>query len=559
VKKSTARPEIEPAVLNALLCMPLLRGSISGRARRIFHNLSVFVLLSTAAFLTIAPAHGKTFRWTSQADILTTDPHAQNEGLTISVMNQIYEALVRRDRNWKLVPELAVSWTTVSPTVWRFKLRPGVKFHDGQPFTADDVVFSLNRAMAPTSNFKSNIAGIKTAKKVDNLTVDISTNAPNPLVLAQLSTVRIMSHPWAIQHKAVEPQNFSAQEETYASRNTNGTGPLMLKSREPDVKTVLTASPNWWGKRESNVTEVLYLPIKSDATRIAALVSGEVDFVLDPSPQDVARLKSTAGTKIVEGPENRVIFLGFDQYRDELTYSSIKGENPFKDLRVRLAVYHAIDVETINKKIMRGLAVPTGSLVAAQVNGYSAAAADRPPFDPAQAKTLLADAGYPNGFQVTLDCPNNRYIRDEEVCQAIAAMLARIGIEVKLNALPRVQFFPKVQKNDTSFYLVGILPTTHDAWSSLFSIAHSQGWEGGGDWNLGRYANPKLDTLIDAIHVEMNPSKRNKLIEEALLFHNADVAHVPLYQQMTPWATRANVRVVHTPDNFLELRWVNID
>ncbi|MES2355003.1 MAG: ABC transporter substrate-binding protein [Pseudomonadota bacterium] len=521
------------------------------------HRLLPIILL--VATLIVAPAHSKTLRWTSQGDPLTMDPHAQNEGLTISVMNQIYEALVRRDRNWKLVPELAVSWTNVSPTVWRFKLRSNVKFHGGQALTADDVVFSLNRAMAPASNFKSNIVGISKVKKIDDLTVEIITNGPNPILLAQLSTVRIMSHPWAVEHKAVAPQNYAAKEETFAARNTNGTGPFMLKSREPDVKTVLAANPHWWGKREGNVTDVVYLPIAADATRLAALASGEVDFVLDPSPQDIARLKSTAGIKIVEGPENRVIFLGFDQFRDELLYSNVKGKNPFKELGVRAAIYQVINVEAIKTKIMRGLAIPTGSLVAPQVSGYSTEAAHREPFNLVEARKILAEAGYPNGFQVTLDCPNNRYINDVDVCQAIAAMLAHIGIEVKLNLLPKAQFFSKIQKYDTSFYLLGILPTTHDAWNSLFSMAHSQGWEGGGDWNIGRYADTEMDSLIDAIRVEMNSTKRNKLIEDALLLHNEDVVHIPLYQQVTPWAMRANVRVVHTPDNFLELRWVNID
>jgi len=301
------------------------------------------------------------------------------------------------------------------------------------------------------------------------------------------------------------------------------------------------------------------LPIRSDATRIAALVSGEVDFVLDPPPQDIVRLKRTNGLKVVEGNEDRVIFLGFDQFRDELLYSNVKGKNPFKELGVRLAIYEAIDIEAIKNKIMRGLAVPTGSLIAQQVNGYSAAAASRTPFDPIQAKQLLADAGYPNGFQVTLDCPNDRYIRDAEVCQAIAGMLARINIDVKLNALPRTQFFPKVHRSDTSFYLLGILPTTHDAWISLFTIIHSKGWEGGGDWNLGHYVNAEVDQLIDALHTEMNPSMRNKMIETALLLHNRDVGHIPLYQQVIPWAMRANVNVVHTRDNFLELRWVKLD
>ncbi len=522
------------------------------RAKLLFGSL---VLLLLACL----PANAATFRWTSQGDILTLDPHAQNEGLTITVLNQVYEELVRRDRDFKLAPELALSWSNTSPTVWRFKLRPNVKFHDAAPFKGEDVAFSIERAMAPSSNFKSNVAGIKSVKSIDDLTVEITTDGPNPVLLEQLATVRIMNKAWSVKNKVEQPQNFAQREETFAVRNANGTGPFMVKAREPDVKTVLTANGNWWGKRETNVTEVVYRPIKSDATRIAALISGEVDFVLDPPPQDIPRLTSTPGVSILQGRENRVIFLGFDQFRDELLYSNVKGKNPFKDLRVRQAVYLAIDVEAIRAKVLRGLAVTTGSLIAGQVNGYNAAADKRLPHDPARAKQLLAEAGYPSGFQVTLDCPNNRYIQDEQVCQAIASMLAKVGITLRIDALPRAQYFPKIQKGDTSFYMLGILPTTHDAWSSLFSIAHSVGKEGAGDWNFGRYSNPKMDALIDAIRVEMNPANRNQLIEQALLLHNADVAHIPLYQQVTPWAMRSSVKAVHTPDNFLDIRWVNVN
>lgn len=540
----------------------LTNGALAIRGAPYSDNIMRLKLLLAPFFvlmLVCLPAGAKTFRWASQGDLLTLDPHAQNEGLTVSVLNQVYEALTRRDRNWKLAPELAVSWANVSPTVWRFKLRANVKFHDGTPFTADDVVFSLERAMAPTSNFKSNVAGIKGVKKIDQLTVEIATEGPNPILLEQLATVRIMSRVWSEKNKVEKPQNFAAKEETFAARHANGTGPFMVKTREPDVKTALAANPEWWGRREGNVTDVVYLPIKSDATRVAALVSGEVDFMLDPSPQDIPRLRATPGIAILQGRENRVIFLGFDQYRDELLYSNVKGRNPFKDLRVREAIYQAIDVEAIKAKVLRGLAVPTGSLVAAQVNGYSASADKRLPYDPARARQLLTEAGYPSGFRVTLDCPNNRYIQDEQVCQAIAAMLAKVGIAVRLDALPRVQYFPKIQKGDTSFYLLGILPTTHDAWISLFSIAHSVGKEGAGDWNFGRYANPKVDALIDAIRVELDPTKRNRLIEQALILHNADVGHIPLYQQVIPWAMRSNIKAVHTPDNFLEIRWVSVE
>src|SRR5487761_852453 len=220
-----------------------------------------------------------------------------------------------------------------------------------------------------------------------------------------------MSKSWCEKHNVVDVQDYVAKEETYAVSHADGTGPYILKSREPDVKTVLEANPQWWGKREGNVTEIVYTPIKSAATRTAALLSGEIDFVLDPPLQDLPKLKSDPNIKVIEGTESRTVFIGMDQKRDELLYSNVKGKNPFKDLRVRRAMYEAIDIEAIKRTLMRGLSIPTGELVTPQVYGYDVAANTRPPFSIAKAKALLKQAGYPDGFEVTLDCPNDRYRR----------------------------------------------------------------------------------------------------------------------------------------------------
>ncbi|MES2355005.1 MAG: ABC transporter substrate-binding protein [Pseudomonadota bacterium] len=511
----------------------------------------------TAAFIFLFtfPSYAKTFHWSSRGDILTMDPHAQNEGLTNNVSEQIYEPLVQWSKEFKLESCLAVSWSNPKPTVWQFKLRPNVKFHDGTPFNADDVVFSIQRVLSPTSNFKSNTTGIIGATKVDNLTVDINLSAPNPVLLQQLTDVRMMGKAWSIKNKAERPQDYNNKEETFAARNANGTGPYILKSREPDVKTVLMFNPNWWGKREGDVNEVIYLPIKADATRVAALLSGEVDFVLDPPPQDVARLKTTSGIKVTDGNEYRTIFLGFDQYRDELLYSNVKGKNPFKDKRVRQAVYHTIDAEALKSRIMRGLSQPAGVIVAPQVHGWNKALDTRLPHNTAKAKKLLAEAGYPSGFEVTLDCPNNRYINDEQICQAVVAMLAQIGIQAKLNAMPRASYFPKIQKYDTSFYMLGWGVSTFDTLYALDALAHSV-TQGSGSFNLGRYSNPKLDQLIDAMRVETDLAKRDKIIEEALKLHSEEVAHVPLHHQVIPWAMKSTITIPHRADNRVTLRWL---
>ena len=330
---------------------------------------------------------------------------------------------------------------------------------------------------------------------------------------------------------------------------------------EPDAKTVLVANPRWWDRLEGNVTEIVYLPIKADATRAAALVTGEVDLVLDPPTQDVPRLRQNPNVRIVDGTEARIIFFGFDQWRDETPYASVKGANPFKDRRVRRALYQAIDAEAIKRATMRGLAVPTGAMIAPQVSGWSEDGAKRLPYDPAAARRLLAEAGYPDGFGFTLDCPNNRYINDEEICQAVVAMWAKVGLKVRLNAMPRSTYFQKVQTYDTSAYLLGWATATFDALYTLQSLIHSVDPKGGadGNFNLGKYANPKADALIDQVKVEADDAKRNAMMREALAIHAADIGHVPLHQQVIPWAMRSNVSAFHRADNRLDVRWVRID
>jgi peptide/nickel transport system substrate-binding protein len=515
-------------------------------------------VLAVAVALAL-PAGAKTLRFTSQGDIITIDPHAQNEGFTNAYLDNIYEPLVTRGKDLKIEPALALSWENLNPTTTRFKLRPNVRFHDGSPFTADDVVFTIERALADTSNFKPYLAGVKGAKKVDDLTVDIITAGPAPVLVPQLTEIRIMSKAWATKHNVLRPQDYKNKEETFASRNANGTGPFILRTREADVKTVAVLNSNWWGKREGNVTEIVYQPIKSDGTRLAALLSGEVDFVLDPPPQDVPRLKKDPKIKVVEGNENRTIFLGMDQHNDELKYSSVKGKNPFKDKRVREAVQLAIDVNAIKSQVMRGLSVPSGIMFAPQVDGYPKDLDRVVKPDPARAKKLLAEAGYPQGFEVTLDCPNNRYVADEKICVAIAAMLARVDVRVKVNAMPRANYFPKIQNLDTSFYMLGWGVPTFDSQYALQSLLRTRvDKSADGDYNLGRYSNPKVDAAIDRLKTEIDPKKRAEIAREVTQLHLADVGHIPLHHQVIPWAMRSNVSVVHRADNRLTVKWVKI-
>ncbi|HTR56789.1 MAG TPA: ABC transporter substrate-binding protein [Casimicrobiaceae bacterium] len=519
------------------------------------------LLALVLAGLAAANVDAVTLRWANRGDPQTTDPHSQNEGLTNNVNQLIYEFLIGRDKQLNLTPELAVSWQQISPTVWRVKLRPGVKFHDGTPFTADDVVFSYQRAAEPSSQLRvySNAAGVP--KKIDDLTVEFTTNGPNPIELEHLATINIMSKAWCEKNRATKPQNFTQKEDMITAHQANGTGAYMLKSREPDVKTVLVKNPNWWGIKEGrftgNVDEVVYTPIASDATRLAALVSGEVDIINDPPVQDVPRLKQNPSVKVLEGTENRVIFIGMDQQRDELLYSNVKGKNPFKDKRVRQALYQAVDIDALRSTTMRGLSKPTGAMLPAPLP-WIAEPERRFPFDRAKAKQLLAEAGYPNGFEVTLDCPNNRYVNDEKICQALAAMWSQIGVTTSVTAMPRANYFPKLEKLDTSLYMLGWGGAATDPIFILQPVLHTANAKGDGDYNYGRYSNPKLDALIDQIKVEMDVEKRRKLINDALMIQHDELLHLPLHRQVIPWATRGNVAAVHLANNNVIPNWVTV-
>jgi peptide/nickel transport system substrate-binding protein len=530
---------------------------MTSKTRRMLAAAAAAAMLGTAALAVDAA----TFRWAGRGDMQTTDPHSQNENLTNNINILIYEPLIYRDKKLGLVSALAESWTQVNPTTWRFKLRPGVKFHDGTPFTADDVVFSFERARSDTSQLRvyANQSGIP--KKIDDLTVEFTTSGPNPIELEHINTINIMSKAWCEKNRATKPQNFTQKEEMITARQANGTGPYSLKSREPDVKTVLTKNPNWWGIKagrwEGNADEVVYTPIVSDATRVAALISGEVDLVNDPPPQDVPRLMQTPGIKIMEGTENRIVFIGMDQFRDELLYSNVKGKNPLKDKRVREALYYAIDIEAIKKNTMRGLSAPSGAMLPSAIQ-TTPEIEKRLPYDKERAKKLLAEAGYPNGFEVTLDCPNNRYINDEKICQALAAMWSQVGVNTKVNTMPRAVYFPKLEKNDTSMYMLGWGGGTTDAQFILQPVLATKDGKGDGDYNYGRYTNPKLDELLAKIKVNMNPEPRLGEIHAALLAHNAETNHIPLHRQVIPWAARANVTAVHRADNQVQPYWVTI-
>jgi peptide/nickel transport system substrate-binding protein len=526
---------------------------------RTLHATAAALCLAVGLFAaTAAPA--QTLRWASAGDAQTMDPYSQNEGLTNSINQMAYERLVRRDAQLNIVPGLAASWEQTGPLSWRFKLRPGVKFHDGAPLTADDVVFSVLRARAPTSQISNYANAIGEPKKIDDLTVEFQLAAPNPIFLQHLDAIFIMNKAWCEKHNATRPQDFKNKEESYSAFNANGTGPFILVSRQPGIRTVHKRNPAWWGAFEGNVQESVFTPITSDPTRLAALISGEIDFVLDPAPRDVARLRRTEGVKVIDGPENRVVFIGMDQQRDKLLYGKVPGDrNPFKDARVRRALYQAIDIETMKTRLMAGLSVPTGGNTPSPLGAYNDARIEaRFPYDLAAARKLMADAGYADGFEVTLDCPNNRYINDEEICVSLAAMWAQLKVQVKVNAMPRVTYFAKLDKIDTSMYMLGWGGNVTDAETTLTPVMRNAGDKGVGYYNYGRSTNDKFDALAAKSSVETDPKKREELIKAALTEWKEQVHTIPLHRQIIPWAARQNVNAVHRADNYLTVEWVRV-
>src|ERR1700704_179433 len=315
----------------------------------------------------MSPASAQTLRYANQGSLKSLDPYTLNESTTHAHLGHVYEGLVTRDKDLKTIPALAESWEIPEPTRWRFHLRKNVKFQNGDPFTADDVVFSADRVGAKGSNLQAYVATDTKVVKIDDYTVDFVLSSPNPILHALWGTWYIMDKKWAEANNVVEPTPVAATTPSFASLHTNGTGAFTIESHQPGVKTVFKANPNWWRKPEHNLKEIVFTPIGSDATRVAALLSGEVD-IIEPVPvQDISRVDSSPNAQVLKGPELRTIFLGMDQVRDELLYSNVKGKNPFKDVRVREAFYKAVDIDLIKNRVMRGLSTPSALMVAPQL------------------------------------------------------------------------------------------------------------------------------------------------------------------------------------------------
>ena len=519
--------------------------------------LRALTLSAATLALGLTAASAETLRWARVGDALTLDPHSANEGPTSTLLHHIYETLVERATDGSLEPRLATEWGIHpdDPTIWVFKLREGVKFHDGADFTAEDVVASIERVRAESSDFKGLHTAVAGAEAVDDLTVHIKMSGPSPLYVQNLTNFFIMDKGW-IEANGVElPQDFKAGEEKYTVRNTNGTGPYTLVSRDPEVRTVLAANPNHWDAAPA-VTEIIYTPIKEAATRVAALLSGEVDFVQDVPVQDIERLSQTDGITVTTGAENRTIFFAYDMGSDSLV--SLAGDNPFKKPEVREAVAKALDRDAIKQVVMRGQSVPSGMNAPPFVNGWNAEMDAYSPPDIDRAKALMTEAGYPDGFSVDLHCPNDRYLNDEAICQAFVGMLGRIGVKANLVSQSRTIHFPAIQNREVDFYLLGWGVPTFDSQYIFDFLVHSPE-EGRGGWNGSRYENPEVDAMIKTLATETDLDKRNETIAQIWQKVQEDRVFLMVHNQLLAYAARDGVNIAVHPENQPKMTTVTFD
>lgn len=518
-------------------------------------------IAAAAAFAAMAaPAGAEPLSWSFSSDILTLDPHSSNNTFTNAFLDNVYETLVRHNQRLELEPALATRWEVVSPTVWRFQLREGVRFQGGESFGAEDVVFSWQRLNTPGALARGVLTIIKEVRATGPLTVEIETVRPFPILLNALTQMHIMDAGWAAANTATAATNLQAREETGASRSANGTGPFRIVSRQIDGPTVLAPYAGWWDAPQHNLTEVTFQPIRSAPTRTAALLGGQVDALVELPLQDIPRIEANTNLKVVQGPELRTIYLGFDHFRDELVYSDVRGRNPLRDVRVRQAIYQAIDVEALRRSVMRGNSWIAGTMASPFLNGAPTDINTRSfPYDPEAAKRLLAEAGYPEGFSVGLACPNDRYVYDERLCIAISGMLGRVGIRIIPQFETVALWSRRINASDVSMFMVGHagLPLA-DVYSTLSEVLRTRTPNAAG-LNVGRWSNAPFDALVDRIAEEGDEPTRRALIREALLIEKREVAHVPLHQQPVVWASRRNIDLAQSPDNRLRLRYVRVN
>ncbi|MEL7150375.1 MAG: ABC transporter substrate-binding protein [Pseudomonadota bacterium] len=519
-------------------------------------------VLAAVLAVMAGPVSAETLRWARAGDALTLDPHAQNEGPTHTVRHQMYEPLIIRDTTGAFEPALATEWgpSADDPNVWVFKLREGVKFHDGADFTAEDVVFSFERAKQPNSDMKELIGSIVEVRAVDDFTIEMVTDGPNPILPSNLTNLFIMDKGWTEANNTVNVQDFEGGEITFATTNANGTGPYVLTSREPDVKTVMTRNESYWGRDQfpMEVSEIVYTPIQNAATRVAAMLSGEVNFLQDMPVQDLQRVNDADGLVVKQAPQNRVIFFGMNQGADDLERDNVEGANPLADVRVRKAMSMAINRDAIRQVVMRGQSEPAGMIAPPFVNGWTMEMDSESSTDVEAAKALMAEAGYGDGFSIQLDCPNDRYINDEGICQAAVGMLGQIGVTVNLEAIPKAQHFPKITDGNTDFYMLGWGVPTYDSEYIFNFLVHGRESDIG-TWNGTGFDNDEVDAKIKSLASNTDLEARNADIADIWRVVQDEVLYIPIHHQVLNWGMAEGVGIEVDPEDQPKVKYITMN
>jgi peptide/nickel transport system substrate-binding protein len=450
------------------------------------------------------------------------------------VQNLLFESLVSYDWQGRREPGLAVSWKRLDALTWEMELRQGIVFHDGTPFTSADVVFSVERAKAETSTQRGGVSSIAGVEAIDADTVRFAAANSNPIPWEDVGGLSIMSKAWAERHSAELPSQLGDDRWDYAETHANGTGPFMLEEFEPSERTVLVRNADWWGlaQHPHNIERIVQTRVDDPARGAQLLFAGEIDLLQSPPGDQLERIAATPGLKVQKAETNQTFYLGFDQASPELRSSNVKRRNPFADRRVRQAVYQGIDIRRI-VEALHGLAAPAGMLIWPKGIGWSEELDRRLPYDPAKAKTLLAESGYPEGFSVRLDC---WAVGDELVVwRTIGASLQEIGIRVDVAPLPIPELAQKIQTRATDFFSWGY-SETFDSLSPLMNRYRSDAEFAGTG-----YADPEVDAMIDQADGQMVTYVRDSLIEKLWRKVLSDIVYVPLYRPIRAWALRADL------------------
>jgi len=499
-------------------------------------------LLATAMLTSSVSA--ETLRYAAATPALTLDPHSTSDFTTTALYRQMYDSLVGLTDEMGTEPGIAIEWEHDGDKTWRFTLRDDVVFHDGTALTAEDVAFSIMR-QASSPQYRGLFGTISSAVAVDDTTVDVTSTVGDPILPQRMTRLFIMSKAWAEEHDIAEvPQLAATGSEAYSLRNANGTGALKLVSHDPSTRTVMERNEDFWGEAEGNIDEFIFMPIGSAPTRLASLLSGEVDMIMDLPLQDIQRVETTAGYTASQIPQLSWMQLEMDGTRDVAIEAYDKAgnqleANPLKDVRVRQAFAHAIDAQLIVDRVMRGSARVVGIPSVPGLAGHQPQIDQRLETDLDKAKALLAEAGYPDGFQIQLNCPLERYVNTDEICRAAASMLARINVDVRVNGMLWPDFAAMlVNGPDSSFHLIGAGPNSWNGQDTFTSIIMTRSTETSmGQFNWALWSNERVDEIGIELASTFDEDRRNELFEEGFTIARDNVHAVYLHQAMLSWAS----------------------